>query len=156
MGLLGSTVSLHTWISERSCRDVLLESCFSCSEKTREDETWETKRMKILAADWDKAPPAGEDEMRVCRKKQRVDYWLGALTCLKTPSCGKDVARWATGDTPVWGPKQTIAREAGSAPGAPPHVRSCLTYAKKTSYTCFGSPASADGRWCRMTECPSF
>lgn len=125
------------------------------AKKRREHETWETKRMKILAADWDKAPQL--ERMR-CVYTEKTKGWL--LT--RRTDVLENTLMWETRCAlSYWRHACVRAKTNNSTWRRRPARRTStcqvlLDVRKKTSYTCFGSLASADGRWCRMTECRSF
>lgn len=145
-GTVRRTVSLHTWISERSCRDVLLESCFSCRKREKKREAWERRSVKLLAADEDKAQRLERTRSESTENTELITdsaHWCA----WKHPDVGT-MTRAELLEMPE--PKQTAAREAG---GSPAHLH--------MSHLAWGTPkekpaihvlvrlASSDGRRCR-------
>lgn len=132
-----SGVSLRTWISERSCRDVLLESCFSCNRRGKRHKAWETlsntdgwwRRRTKTWKEWEPST----DSADWCDWKHSwrlLNYWRAAGTRVKT-----------------------IAREAGSSP-AHLHTSELAWSAQKKNQLCmFG--LAGELRWALVSHKPT-
>lgn len=156
-------MSLHTWISVRSCRDVLLGSCFSWNKQARKKQNLGNNTQKYQKSNSDQPPQRTKQHEGLERTRSvytTIKGWLitdrvhGMLNNtlmrerLSASGYWRHTCVWVKTNNSTWTRTPDEPSERAT------HVRACWRYANQQIM--FGSPANTAGRWCHIAKPRSF